>query len=271
MPKVNQNPHHVLTGTRPPGAADERAAARFVRQLFSDVAGRYDLLNHLLSLNVDRYWRWAVARRFRHVLQNPEARVLDLCCGTGDLGLALVRRAGARSTGVRQGSARIIGSDFAHAMLRRARQKVERTKRPQRSSIFTLAEADALQLPFRDHSFDLVACAFGFRNLANYRAGLEEIHRVLRPGGEAGILEFSEPTGALAPLYSFYFHRILPALGEWITGVGGAYRYLTTSVDRFPGREEFMEMMQAAGFTAVRARKLTGGIAVLYAGRKPSL
>ncbi len=251
---------HSVLGAKPPGAADEAAAARYVRQLFSDVAGRYDLLNHLLSMNVDRYWRWAVAREFRDVLRKPGARVLDLCCGTGDLSLALAR----------QGSAPVFSSDFAHAMLARAQAKVTAAKLPRQSRIPVLAEADAMQMPFAGASFDLITCAFGFRNLANYTGGLEEIRRLLRPGGQLGILEFSEPAGLLAPLYSFYFHRILPAIGEWLTGVSGAYRYLASSVDRFPDTPEFVGMMHSAGFQELRVVKLTGGIALLYVGRKPS-
>ena len=260
-PRSTASPdRHVLPGTQPPGAADEAAAARHVRKLFSDIAGRYDLLNHLLSLNVDRYWRRAVAREFRHLLARPSARALDLCCGTADLSMALAR----------EGTAPIISCDFSHAMLTLAQQKLNDAPR-RLSSLPMLAEADALQLPFEDCSFDLVVCAFGFRNLANYHAGLDEIWRLLRPGGEVGILEFSEPGGRwLAPLYSLYFHRILPAIGEWLTGVGGAYRYLAASVDRFPGSEEFTEWMRSARFEALRARKLTGGIAVLYVGRKPT-
>lgn len=249
-------PQTVL-GAKPPGAADEAAASRYVRQLFSQVSGRYDLLNHLLSMNVDRYWRWAVAREFRNVLRNPAARVLDLCCGTADLSLALAR----------QGPAPVVSTDFAHAMLTIAQEKVKSTKLPQRSPIPALAEADALQMPFADASFDLITCAFGFRNLANYPEGLNEIRRLLRPGGQIAILDFATPTGWLAPLYSFYFHRILPAIGEWLTGVNGAYRYLASSVDRFPRSESFLEMMRAAGFSELRIRKLTGGIALLYTGK----
>lgn len=249
--------HHIVSGARPPGAADQAAAARYVRQLFSDVSGRYDLLNHLLSMNVDRYWRWAVAREFRHVLQRPAARVLDLCSGTGDLSLALAR----------QGEAPVFSSDFAHSMLTRARAKYNSRKLPEKSHVPVLAEADTLQMPFPDASFDLITCAFGFRNLADYPGGLSEILRLLHPGGEVGILEFAEPTGLLAPAYSFYFHHILPAIGEWLTGVRGAYRYLASSVDRFPKGQGFVEMMRAAGFQNLRVRKLTGGIALLYIGK----
>ena len=250
----------VLPGTQPPGTSDEASAALHVRKLFSDIAGGYDRLNHILSLNVDRYWRRAVAREFRHLLNKPSAQVLDLCCGTADLSIAMAR----------QGTAPIFSCDFAHPMMALAQEKLRVAKLRPTSKAPVLAEADALRLPFADNSFDLVACAFGFRNLANYHAGLEEIRRVLRPGGEVGILEFSEPGGRwLAPFYSFYFHRVLPAIGEWLTGVGGAYKYLASSVDRFPPSDEFTQWMQAASFHAVRVRKLTGGIAVLYVGQKP--
>lgn len=257
---MTHGPRTASPGTQPPGTNDEVAAARYIRRLFDDVAGRYDLLNHLLSLNVDRYWRRAVAGEFRNVLARPTARVLDLCCGTADLSLALARK----------GSATVISSDFSHAMLTLARQKLNNVTLPSSSRVPQLAEADALQMPFAEESFDLVTCAFGFRNLANYHSGLKEIWRLLRPGGQVGILEFSQPGGAwLAPFYSFYFHRVLPAIGEWLTGVNGAYRYLANSVDRFPASGEFMQWMQSAGFQAVRIRRLTGGIVVLYVAQKP--
>ncbi|MBI4464536.1 MAG: ubiquinone/menaquinone biosynthesis methyltransferase [Acidobacteria bacterium] len=244
-------------GTQPPGSTDEAAAARYVRKLFSDVSPRYDRLNHLLSLHVDRYWRRATARQFRHWLRRPEARVLDLCCGTADLTLALAR----------EGPAQILSCDFAHPMLLRAQKKLQ-----QRSLFPLVLEADALRLPFADSSFDLVACSFGFRNLANYSSGLREIWRVLRPGGEVGILEFSQPDGRwLGPLYAFYFHRILPAIGEWVSGVPGSYSYLPSSVERFPDRQDFLEWMRKAGFRSATLRPLNWGIAVLYSGAKPAL
>jgi len=251
---VSQASRPVSPGTRPPGAADDAAASRYIRKLFTDVAGRYDLLNHVLSFQVDRYWRRATARKFRATLDRPEARVLDLCCGTADLTIALAR--GSRAS--------IISSDFCHPMLTQAREKLERQK------IAPLgAEADALQLPFADETFDLVACSFGFRNLANYRAGLREILRVLKRGGEVGILEFGTPRGfPLGPLYSFYFHRIVPTAGEWISGVKGAYSYLTRSVDRFPEPEQLETWMREAGYAEVSRREMTGGIAVLYCGTR---
>ena len=187
------------------------------------------------------------------VSRPPGARVLDLCCGTADLALALAR----------QGKTQFFCSDFSHPMLTRAAAKLRLRSLPP-----LVAEADALQLPFPDHSFDVVVCSFGFRNLANYRAGLKEIWRVLRAGGEVGILEFSEPRGLLRPFYSFYLHRILPRVGEWISGVKGSYSYLPGSVDRFPEPEELVEWMREASFAQPRARRLSGGIVALYLGTK---
>lgn len=242
------------SGTRPPGTTDDAAASRYIRKLFTDVSGRYDLLNHVLSFQIDRYWRRATARRFRAILDRSDARVLDLCCGTADLTLALAR--GSR--------ARIISSDFCHPMLVQAQEKLSR-----RAVQPLVVEGDALHLPFADGTFDLLACSFGFRNLANYRAGMREILRVLKPEGEVGILEFGTPRGfPIGPLYSFYFHRILPAAGEWISGVRGAYSYLASSVDRFPEPDHLEEWMREEGYAEVSRREMTGGIAVLYCGKR---
>ncbi|MEE8177361.1 MAG: ubiquinone/menaquinone biosynthesis methyltransferase [Acidobacteriota bacterium] len=255
---MKNHPRQSAPGTQPQGTTDEASASRYVRRLFSDIAPRYDLLNHLLSFQVDRYWRSVTTRQFRHLLSNPAARVLDLCCGTADLSMALARR----------GNAQVIASDFSHPMLTIAQHKLNAKPR-QDGPPPLLAEADALQLPFPGDSFDLVTCAFGFRNLVNYGAGLKEIWRVLRTGGEVGILEFAEPTGPLmAPLYSFYLHRVLPAIGEWVSGVRGSYSYLPGSVDRFPAKEEFTEQMRVIGFSGSGRRELTWGIAVLYTGKK---
>jgi demethylmenaquinone methyltransferase/2-methoxy-6-polyprenyl-1,4-benzoquinol methylase len=206
---------------------------------------------------MDRHWRRVLARQFRDRLAAPGARVLDLCCGTADQALALAKHASGN------GRARIVCSDFSHAMLTRAEAKLRRQSLPP-----LVAEADALQLPFPDGTFDLVVCSFGFRNLANYRAGLEEILRVLRTDGQMGILEFSEPRGLLRPFYSFYFHHILPRIGTLVSGVKGPYTYLPASVDRFPEPEELVEWMRDASFAEPRALRLTGGIVTLYSGRK---
>ncbi len=242
----------AVTGAQPAGATDEQAAAHAVREMFSSIAPRYDLLNHVLSFSVDRYWWWRAARTFRHILARPNARVLDLCCGTGDMGLA-VRRQTERAL--------IVGADFAHPMLQRAREKTA-------GKGFGLVEADALRLPMPSGSFDLVVSAFGFRNLANYSSGLAEIHRVLKADGEVGILDFGEPRGPLGAVYGFYFRKILPKVGSLISGVRGPYAYLPASVERFPAPEEMLGRMRNAGFQDVSWTPYTFGIAGLYRGRK---
>jgi demethylmenaquinone methyltransferase/2-methoxy-6-polyprenyl-1,4-benzoquinol methylase len=250
-----------LAGTRFEGARDEQETSRRVREMFSGIAPRYDLLNHLLSGRLDNVWRARVARRFAPILARGDARVLDLCCGTGDLAFALARR----------GPARIVGADFSHAMLAIARRKAEAATSASVSgnSAVEFVEADALRMPFADATFDLVTTAFGFRNLANYDEGLKEIRRVLRPGGELGILEFSEPRGKLfGALYRFYFRHILPTLGGAISGNSAAYSYLPRSVGRFPSPEELAAQMERAGFGDVRFVRWTGGIVTLHTGRR---
>lgn len=242
-------------GTTPPGARSEQEAARWVRGMFSRVARRYDLLNHLLSLNVDRHWRAHTVRRLRPILKRPSALVLDICCGTGDLLLALEAECGGT----------ILGSDFCHAMLIEAQRKIA-----QRRSRSALIEGDALTLPFPDGSLDLVIAAFGFRNLANYQQGLREMRRVLKPGGAAAILEFSQPKNPFfAALYGFYSGKVLPAIGGLISGDRGAYRYLPESVRKFPSPEELAAAMRAAGFVGVQYERMTGGIVALHVGYCP--
>ncbi len=253
-----------LPGTRPAGAHDEVEASQKVRQMFSRIAHRYDFLNHLLSLSLDVVWRRRTARRFRSILRRPEARVLDLCCGTGDLTLALERvHARAMSQG-REPSGLVLGSDFAQAMLERAAEKIRR-----RGANARCLAADVLALPFANASFDLVTIAFGIRNLANYERGLREMARVLRRGGEVGILEFSEPRAwPIAPLYGFYFRRILPRIGGAISGSAEAYSYLPRSVAKFPSPEELGDWMKHAGFADVRYEGWNFGIVALHSGRR---
>jgi len=241
-----------VIGALPKGARDRASAARAVREMFSAIAPRYDLLNHVLSFNIDRWWWWRTARAFSGILHRADARVLDLCCGTGDMTFALKRLAG--GTG-----AQIVGLDFSHAMLERAVRK-SNGKSPR------WIEADALTLPFADGSLDLVTSAFGFRNLADYDAGLREIARVLRPRGELGILECAEPDGALGKMYGIYFHRVLPMVGTAISGVKGAYAYLPDSVERFPRPAEMTARMRAAGFRQAEWTPYTFGTAGLYRG-----
>jgi demethylmenaquinone methyltransferase/2-methoxy-6-polyprenyl-1,4-benzoquinol methylase len=240
-------------GTAPAGAASEVEAARWVQSMFGRVARRYDLANHVLSFNIDRLWRRRTVHRVRHILMTPGARILDLCCGSGDLMLALEaeRRAG------------VFGSDFCHPMLLHARRKIG--QRGCRSVVF---EADALQLPVADGSLDLITVAFGFRNLANYRRGLEEMRRVLRPSGVAAILEFSQPPNALfGALYGFYSRRILPVIGGLLSGARDAYAYLPDSVSKFPQPVQLAAEMRASGFAGVEFELMTGGIVALHLGR----
>jgi demethylmenaquinone methyltransferase/2-methoxy-6-polyprenyl-1,4-benzoquinol methylase len=250
---TEQNKPAVI-GALPDGARDQASAAEAVREMFSAIAPRYDLLNHLLSLNIDRLWWRRTAQRFAAILARADARVLDLCCGTGDMAFALQQQAGHRG-------AQIWGADFAHPMLVRAVRK-SRGQSPQ------WVEADALRLPFPDQSFDLVTSAFGFRNLADYDAGLREIVRVLKPAGELGILECSEPDGVLGKVYGVYFRRVLPAVGGLISGSRSAYEYLPASVGRFPSPPAMMARMRAAGFRQAEWTPYTFGTAGLYWGKK---
>ncbi|HEX4003724.1 MAG TPA: bifunctional demethylmenaquinone methyltransferase/2-methoxy-6-polyprenyl-1,4-benzoquinol methylase UbiE [Candidatus Acidoferrales bacterium] len=251
-----------LPGTRPEGSRDEREASARVREMFTHIAPRYDFLNHLLSFSLDHVWRRRAARRFAAILRRPEARVLDVCCGTGDLAFALDRL---RTRGTRTGgeAVPIIGSDFVEPMLTRAREK-SRTA----NGSLAFAAADALRLPFADASFDLVTTAFGFRNLANYEDGLREFARVLKPGGELGILEFTEPSGPMAGLFRFYFRHILSRVGGAISGNAEAYRYLPGSVAKFPSPPELAALIERAGFADVRTTSWNFGSVVLHSARR---
>ncbi len=243
-------------GTTPAGTSDERSAAQAVRQMFDEIAPRYDLLNHVLSMNVDRLWWRRTARIFSPILAQNSASVLDLCAGTGDMSVAL------RAVAAKQhSSAAIYALDFSHQMLQHGLAKYSAKK-------IQPLEADALQLPLQDNSMDLVVSAFGFRNLANYDAGLREIFRVLKPGGEAGILDFSEPGGLMGKLYGFYFRRVLPKIGTLISGVRGPYEYLPASVQKFPAPQQMLARMQTAGFQNASWTPYTFAIAGLYRGIK---
>lgn len=243
-----------MKGTTPEGARTEREAAAWVREMFGRVAHRYDFANHLLSFNMDRRWRAHTVRTVREILERPRARILDICCGTGDLLLAL-------AVGRPEGNP-VLGADFSHPMLLHAREKIENRQ----ASAF-IFESDALNLPLRNNSLDLVTAAFGFRNLANYERGLSEIYRVLRRGGKVAILEFSQPkAGFFGSLYVFYSRRILPWIGGAISGNPDAYRYLPESVRKFPSPEDLAKSMRAAGFAEVHYELLTGGIVALHIG-----
>ncbi|MDQ1450902.1 MAG: demethylmenaquinone methyltransferase / 2-methoxy-6-polyprenyl,4-benzoquinol methylase [Acidobacteriaceae bacterium] len=242
-------------GAQPAGTTGEQDAAAAVQEMFDSIAPRYDLLNHILSGSVDRLWWWRTARRFRHIMSQPQARIADVCCGTGDMTLALLRRRPTQAVPV-------LAIDFSHQMLLRGAAKFAK-----HGGI--AVEADALHLPIAHNVLHLLTTAFGFRNLANYEAGLREFYRVLAPGGELGILDFSEPGGVLGKLYAFYFRHVLPRLGGLLSGASGAYTYLPTSVGRFPAPPEMLTALEHAGFRDARWTPYTFGIAGLYSARKP--
>jgi demethylmenaquinone methyltransferase/2-methoxy-6-polyprenyl-1,4-benzoquinol methylase len=233
---------------------DEASTGAAVRNMFASVAHRYDFLNHFLSLGRDIAWRRASARALKDILARPGSRIADLCCGTGDLSFCL----GRQSQGV------VMGADFCHPMLEIAQGKAGAQAR----RVYFL-EADALHLPFGDASLDAVTSAFGFRNLANYGRGIEEMRRVLKSGGRLAILEFSRVRWPVfGPLFRFYFRRVLPRIGAWISGVEGPYRYLPDSVAQFPDQDALVQKLQEAGFHKVRYVNFTGGVAALHVGEK---
>lgn len=232
-----------------------RAAA--VRRMFDAISPRYDLLNHLLSAGIDRRWRAVAAARLRETLP-AGARVLDVCCGTGDLAFAV-------HAPMSPAPCRVVGADFSLPMLRRAREKARRRGL---NGHVPLQAADALRLPFCDAAFDACTIAFGLRNVTDPAAGLREMRRVLRPGGRIVVLEFGNPRlPGVREAYGLYFHRVLPCIGRLVSRSGtDAYRYLPRTVAAFPDREALARVMAGAGFEAVTFRPLTCGIAVLYEG-----
>lgn len=243
-----------VAGTIPPGTTGERQAAQWVERMFSQIAFKYDLLNHLLSFNIDRSWRKVLLRELAGSLVNPQARVLDLCCGTGDVLLDFQKIA----------RAKLLGADFCHPMLTETARKAQ-----SRGFRALLLEADALRLPVRDKSFDAVAISFGFRNLANYQGGLREMHRIIQPGGKLAILEFSHPTNWLVRLgYGIYSKLLLPVVGWLVSGSREAYTYLPDSIRRFPKARQLRQMMQESGFNKTDVHLLTGGIAALHVGTR---
>jgi len=235
-------------------AANEHASR--VRDMFAAIAGQYDFLNHLLSVNMDQRWRRVVARRLRGVLRTQDLQILDVACGTGDLSLALFETIGAR----------IVGTDFCRPMLRIAIGKASRADRTMR-----FIEADALCLPFLDGSFDAATIAFGLRNLSNVERGLKELLRIIRPGGTVAVLEFSKPVGpAFSRLFQIYFTNVLPIIGRLVSGSRHAYQYLPDSVSKFADQEQLALLMRQAGFTEVEYENLSGGIAALHLGKRPN-
>ena len=233
------------------GSAANEHAGR-VREMFASIATRYDLLNHLLSGNVDKRWRRIVATRVRDKLSSSSARVLDVACGTGDLSLTLFEITGAG----------VVGTDFCRPMLNIAAGKT--------SGRIRFIEGDALDLPFRDGTFDVATIAFGLRNLSNVESGLAELLRVLKPGGWVAVLEFSRPANAvLRPVFNMYFRKVLPWIGGVVSGSRNAYSYLPASVQKFPDQSQLSLLMERVGFDQVGYENLTGGIAALHMGRRP--
>ncbi len=228
-----------------------------VREMFGEIAGRYDFLNHLLSFNMDRYWRW---RTVRAVPPRQGARILDLCTGTGDLAIAYHKAA--------FGTAYIIGADFCYPMLARGRKKCQKSSAGKRISFI---EADAQRIPAANCKFDIVCVAFGLRNVADTDRGLAEMTRVCARGGKVAVLEFSTPGWEpFKSLYGWYFRNVLPRIGQFFArNSHAAYSYLPESVGQFLQGEELAERMRAAGLVDVRHCSFTLGVATLYVGTKP--
>jgi demethylmenaquinone methyltransferase/2-methoxy-6-polyprenyl-1,4-benzoquinol methylase len=223
-----------------------------VRAMFTEIAPRYDFLNHALPLNIDRRWRRLVIRKLGDALTRPDAIALDLCCGTADLTAEL----GARVS--------TIGLDFCRPMLDRGSDKLSSCACP-----VILVEGDALRVPALDESFDVITIAFGLRNLESVEAGLREIYRLLKRGGRAAVLEFSRPVvPVVRSLFNYYFTRILPKLGNAVSGSTFAYQYLPESVQEFPHQEALADLMRAVGFSNVSYYNLSGGITALHLGDK---
>lgn len=235
-------------------ANDEKEHANAVRDMFSGIAGKYDLVNHLVSANIDKRWRRKVSGLLSEVISRPDAKVLDVACGTGDLSIELRQ----------SGQARVIGTDFCRPMLSIAEEKSRAG-----SCGIPFVEGDGLNLAFADNEFDAVTVAFGLRNFSNWDRGLREMHRVLKPGGLLAVLEFSSPVlPGFRQIFSFYFSSILPRIGGLVSGSRGAYEYLPDSVSKFPDQKGLAEMMRQIGFSNVEYKNLTGGIAAIHSGTK---
>lgn len=230
--------------------AGELEHARAVRAMFSGIASKYDLLNHLLSVNIDKRWRRKVRAELGSVVEDPNSVILDVACGTGDLSIELKR----------ESPAKVIGTDFCRPMLTVAHGKADN---------IPFVEGDAMNLSYGNNSFDAVTIAFGLRNLSNFWDGLRELHRVLKPGGKLVVLEFSSPVvPGFRQLFNFYFARILPRIGGIVSGERGAYEYLPDSVSKFPDQKRLVKMFEDTGFTGVNYINLTGGIAAIHSGIK---
>ena len=240
------NTHEVITEFK----------AQKVRAMFGAIAGRYDFLNHFLSANLDRGWRRACVREVSRKIKVQSPKILDVGCGTADLSIAFSDKG------------RVTGCDFCHEMLVRGIRKAMR-----RGSLFpiNLLEADAMALPFSDGTFDAVVSAFVLRNLADIQRGLDEMRRVLKPGGVLGVLDFGMPRIPLVrQFYGLYFRYMLPRLGQWISGAAGPYQYLPSSVKHFPPAEELKEKAGSSGFREISVRRLAAGVTILLTGIRGS-
>ena len=244
-----------------------------IQKMFGEISGRYDFLNHFLSGGVDYYWRWRTVRRIR---PNGGSPILDVCTGTGDLAIAYWKKAG--------GTTAVVGTDFTPEMLEIARQKTAKMGIPAeagssenadstagRKASLTFQQADTMELPLESDVFQIVSVAFGLRNVSDTVAGLKEMTRVCKPGGQVAVLEFSMPRNRLfGAVYRWYFRNILPRIGQLLArNSEAAYKYLPQSVSQFPQDEELAGLMREAGLTDITWTPLTFGIATLYAGRKP--
>lgn len=229
------------------------AKKEVVEGIFNDIAPKYDLLNHLLSLNIDKGWR---RKAMRCVEEDGKGHLLDVACGTGDFSIAACR------AGVRQ----VTGIDISANMVNIGRKKVAEAGL---AGQIDLRSGDSEAMEFSDNTFDTVTVAFGVRNFEHLEQGLREMYRVLRPGGKVIILEFSMPEHfPMKQLYKFYFRRVLPVIGGWVSGNRGAYTYLPESVMKFPQGRAFLDIMVRCGFQGAARHKLTFGIASLYTGKK---
>lgn len=245
VPPPIEHPHRAEQAARGEGKRE------YVQQMFSDIAPRYDLLNHVLSMNIDKAWRQKALRALRWT-DRPTGSYLDLCAGTLDVGAALVKQAGFAGF--------VTGADFAVPMLQYGIGKASR-------AVLAPVGADALALPFAGTAFDGAIVAFGIRNVADLDAGLREVHRVLKPGARFVILEFSTPPLTIVRgFYHLYFHRVLPFVGKLVSGHGSAYTYLPMSVSHFPTEETLAARLRAAGFSGVTWQRLTLGIAAIHVG-----
>ena len=245
-----------ISAGKPGEASGAIQTAESVQSMFDAIAPRYDVLNHILSGGIDQTWWWRAARTVRTILAKPEAQVIDLCCGTGDMSLALLRHRPSTSSTVP-----MLAVDFSHEMLSLGHRKFNH------KNVIAI-EGDALHLPLPKGSADLISFAFGFRNLASYEEGLAEIFRVLRPGAQFIILECNQPSGLVGLLYNLYFKRVLPFVGGLVSDAA-AYSYLPSSVERFPRSPRMLELIRSAGFTSASWTSYTLGVAGLYRATKP--